>query len=94
LNALPTRAPGTAAMCKAALLGIGVTMIAKPDPLPYLESCELVLLAPNWYVDAGPISIYYASRTLLPSRTQAFVDFVVEVFQRERWPERFAGSLV
>jgi hypothetical protein len=45
-------------------------------------------------VDAGPISIYYASRTLLPSRTQAFVDFVVEVFQRERWPERFAGSLV
>ena len=82
-----------AAMCKAALLGLGVTMVAKPDALPYLERGELVRLVPNWYADAGPISIYYASRALLPSKTRVFVDFVVEVFQRQRWPERFAGSL-
>lgn len=82
-----------AAMCKAALLGLGVTMVSKPDVLPYLESGELVRLVPGWYADAGPISIYYANRTLLPSKTRAFVDFVVEVFQRERWAERFAGSL-
>ncbi|AFL51032.1 hypothetical protein USDA257_c24560 [Sinorhizobium fredii USDA 257] len=36
------------------------------------------------HADAGPISIYYASRTLLPSKTRVFIDFVSEVFQRER----------
>jgi DNA-binding transcriptional LysR family regulator len=50
-------------------------------------------LSPAWYADAGPISIYYANRTLLPSKTRVFIDFLREVFQRERWPERFAGTL-
>ena len=82
-----------AAMRAAALLGLGVTMIAKPDALPYLERGELIRLVPGWWVDAGPISIYYANRTLLPSKTRVFVDFVAEVFQREKYAERFAGSL-
>ncbi|KVK43740.1 MULTISPECIES: substrate binding domain-containing protein, partial [unclassified Agrobacterium] len=82
-----------AAMRMAALVGMGVTMIAKPDALPCLESGELIRVLPHWYADAGPISIYYANRTLLPLKTRVFVDFVVEAFQREKWPERFAGSL-
>ena len=82
-----------AAMCKAALLGLGVTLIAVPDALPHLESGELVRLLPRWYADAGSISIYYASRTLLPAKTRAFVDFLVEAFRRQRLAERFAGSL-
>ncbi|WP_245289715.1 LysR substrate-binding domain-containing protein, partial [Agrobacterium sp. JL28] len=82
-----------AAMRMAALVGMGVTMIAKPDALPYLESGDLIRVLPHWYADAGPISIYYANRTLLPLKTRVFVDFVVEAFQREKWPERFAGSL-
>ncbi len=82
-----------AAMRSAAVLGLGVAMIAKPDALPYLENGELVRLTPAWYADAGPISIYYASRTLLPTKTRVFIDFIGEVFQRERWPERFAGTL-
>lgn len=80
-------------MRAAALLGLGVTMIAKPDALPYLERGELIRLLPTWWVDAGPISIYFANRTLLPSKTRVFVDFIVEVFQRERFAERFAGGL-
>ncbi|MBY5414770.1 LysR family transcriptional regulator [Rhizobium leguminosarum] len=82
-----------AAMRSAALLGLGVAMIAKADALAYLESGELIRLIPAWYADAGPISIYYANRTLLPSKTRVFIDFLTEVFQRERWPERFAGTL-
>jgi DNA-binding transcriptional LysR family regulator len=82
-----------AAMRSAALLGLGVAMIAKADALGYLESGELIRLIPAWYADAGPISIYYANRTLLPSKTRVFIDFLTEVFQRERWPERFAGTL-
>ena len=81
------------AMCRAALLGLGVTLIAVPHALPHLESGALVRLVPQWYSDAGPISIYYATRTLLPAKTRVFVDFVVEAFRRERLAERFAGSL-
>jgi DNA-binding transcriptional LysR family regulator len=81
------------AMCRAALLGLGVTLIAVPHALPHLETGALVRLAPQWYSDAGPISIYYATRTLLPAKTRVFVDFVVEAFRRNRLAERFAGSL-
>jgi DNA-binding transcriptional LysR family regulator len=80
------------AMCRAALLGLGVTLIAVPHALPYLEAGTLVRLIPNWYCDAGPISIYYATRNLLPAKTRVFVDFVVEAFRQSRFPERFAGS--
>jgi len=52
-----------------------------------------VRLVPQWYADGGPISIHYASRTLLPAKTQVFVDFVGEAFRRDRLAERFAGSL-
>jgi DNA-binding transcriptional LysR family regulator len=81
------------AMCRAALLGLGVTLIAVPHALPHLEKRALVRLVPQWYADAGPISIYYPTRTLLPAKTRVFVDFVVEGFRRERLAERFAGSL-
>ena len=82
-----------AATCRAALLGLGVALIAVPDALPHLERGALVRLVPQWYADVGPISIYYASRTLLPAKTRVFVDFVAEAFRRDRLAERFAGSL-
>ncbi len=81
------------AMCRAALLGLGVTLIAVPDALPHLESGALMRLTPQWYGDAGPISIYYASRSLLPAKTRVFVDFLIEAVKRDRLAERFAGSL-
>ena len=82
-----------AAMREAARLGLGVALLAMPDVLPELESGALVRLVPRWYADAGAISVYYASRTLLPGKTRAFVDWVAEVFKRDRLAERFAGSL-
>jgi DNA-binding transcriptional LysR family regulator len=81
------------AMCRAALLGLGVTLIAVPHALPHLEKRALVRLVPQWYADTGPISIYYPTRILLPAKTRVFVDFVVESFRRDRLAERFAGSL-
>lgn len=82
-----------AAMREAARLGLGVALLAMPDVLPELETGALVRLVPRWYADAGAISVYYASRTLLPGKTRAFVDWVADVFKRERLAERFAGSL-
>ena len=68
-------------------------MIALPDALAHLESGKLVRLLPRWYADAGALSIYFSSRTLLPAKTRVFIDFVVDAFRRERLAERFAGSL-
>ncbi|MFC5394027.1 LysR family transcriptional regulator [Bosea vestrisii] len=82
-----------AAMREAAKLGLGIAMLAVPDVLPELENGSLVRLLPHWYSDAGAISLYYASRTLLPAKTRAFVDLVAEAFKRDRLAERFAGSL-
>lgn len=82
-----------AAMREAALHGLGVALIAVPDALRELECGDLVRLVPRWYADAGSISLYYASRTLMPAKTRVFIDFVAEAFKRERLAERFAGSL-
>jgi len=81
------------ASCRAALLGLSVTLIAMCHALPHLERGALVRLVPDWYIDGGPVSIYYASRRLLPAKIRVFVDFVVEAFKRDRLAERFAGSL-
>ena len=75
------------AMCRAALLGLDLTLIAVPHALPHLETGALVRMVPQWYSDGGPISIDHAMRTLLP------FDFVIEVFRRQRLAERFAGSI-
>jgi DNA-binding transcriptional LysR family regulator len=40
-----------------------------------------VRLLPGWYSDAGPLSLYYPSRSLLPAKTRVFVDFVMERFR-------------
>src|SRR5258706_599655 len=71
-----------------------VDLIAEGDDAAIGGGIELAPgLVPQWYADAGPISIYYASRTLLAAKTRVFVDFVVEGFRRGRLAERFAGSL-
>lgn len=82
-----------AAIREAAILGLGVALLAVSDVLSSIERGELVRLLPRWYADAGAISIYYATRALLPAKTRVFVDFVVETFERERLAERFAGSI-
>lgn len=80
-----------AAMREAAIMGIGVTLLAVPDALPALDSGRLVRLLPTWYADAGGISLYYSTRTLLPAKTRAFVDHVVDAFARGKLSDRFTG---
>ncbi len=82
-----------AAMREAALLGLGVAMLAVPDALSALEDGRLVCLVPRWYADVGATSLYYASRTLLPAKTRVFIDWVTDAFRTQRLAERFAGSL-
>jgi DNA-binding transcriptional LysR family regulator len=80
------------AMCRSALTGLGVTLIAMPHVLTHLERGTLVRVVPDWHVDAGPTSLYFASKTLLPAKTRAFVDFIVEAFQRQDLARRFSAK--
>ncbi|MFJ7283543.1 LysR family transcriptional regulator [Pseudomonas sp. NPDC099000] len=71
-----------AAMREAAILGLGVSLLVLPDVAANIQRGELVRLLPDWHADAGPISLYYPSRTLMPAKTRVFIDFVVEAFSR------------
>ncbi|WP_271408517.1 LysR family transcriptional regulator [Pseudomonas sp. Q1-7] len=82
-----------AAMREAALLGLGVALLAVPDVLPWLERGDLLRLLPQWYADAGTIALYYPSRSLLPAKTRAFIDFLVEHVRREELARRFDARL-
>lgn len=77
------------AMLQAALHGCGVAMLATLDAAQPLERGDLVRLLPSWYADAGSLSIYYPSRALVPAKTRVFVDFVSELFTRQRLAQRF-----
>lgn len=82
-----------AAMLSATVLGVGVALVPKADAQPHLEAGRLVRLLPQWYSDAGAISVYFASRSQLPAKTRVFIDFVAALAEHNRWPEQFAGSL-
>lgn len=81
-----------AAMREATRLGLGVSLIALFDVQAHLERGELIRLLPDWYADAGAISIYYASRTLISAKTRVFVDFVVDAFKSERLGVEFRAN--
>ncbi|EJM06559.1 transcriptional regulator [Pseudomonas sp. GM102] len=81
-----------AAMREAALLGLGVTLLVLPDVVANIQRGELVRLLPDWHADAGPISLYYPSRTLMPVKTRVFIDYLVEAFGRETASSFFASK--
>lgn len=79
------------AVCRGVLMELGIGLIAMPHALPHLESGALIRLLPDWYVDAGPISLYFASQKLLPAKTRAFVDFVTDGFREQKLAQRFSA---
>lgn len=80
------------AVTHSTLMGMGVGLIAMPHALPHLESGALMRLLPDWHIDAGPISLYFASQKLLPAKTRAFIDFVTEEARTKNWTKRFSAT--
>jgi DNA-binding transcriptional LysR family regulator len=80
------------AMREAARLGAGVALIALVAVLPELKRGGLIRLLPDWYADAGAISLYYATRTLMSAKTRVFVDLVVDTFKTERLDVALSAS--
>lgn len=80
------------ALCRMALMDLGVAMVAMPFVVRHLESGALRRVLPDWHADLGPISIYYASRKLLPAKTRAFVDHVTTEFRERNLAQRFSAE--
>lgn len=79
------------AACAAAEQGLGVALVSMPFALPYLSKGTLQRVLPDWYVDDGNISIYYSEHKLLPGKTRAFVDFVIEQFAEQQLARYFSA---
>jgi hypothetical protein len=62
-----------------------------PFAFASIQTGELMRLLPGWYSDAGPVSLYYASRKMLPAKTRVFVDFVVNRFRSAGFAHRVDG---
>jgi DNA-binding transcriptional LysR family regulator len=79
------------AACRAATQGLGVALVSMPFALPYLRSGALQRVLPDWYVEDGAISIYYSEHKLLPGKTRAFVDFIIEQFAEQQLARHFSA---
>jgi len=80
------------AACLAAANGLGVALVSMPQAAPYLQSGDLQRVLPDWFVDAGMISIYFAAHKLLPAKTRVFIDFVVDQCRERKWAEIFRAT--
>jgi len=90
LKAAMTMSDSEAACCASAQ-GLGIALVSMPMAVPFLDSGAVVRVLPDWYVDDGNISIYYAEHKLLPGKTRAFVDFVIEQFAEQQLGRRFSA---
>lgn len=79
------------AACEATQAGLGIALISMPNALRYLEKKTLIRVLPDWYVDMGTVSLYFAAQKLLPAKTRVFVDFVVEHFRQEKLAKRLSA---
>ncbi|EJM93530.1 transcriptional regulator [Pseudomonas sp. GM74] len=79
------------AACVTAAQGLGIALVSMPFAAGYLESGRLQRVLPDWYIDDGYTSIYYAEHKLLPGKTRAFVDFVIEQFAERGLGQRFSA---
>ncbi|WP_444756965.1 LysR family transcriptional regulator [Pseudomonas sp. A014] len=77
------------AACAAAEQGLGIALVSMPFAVPYLASKRLCRVLPDWYVDDGSVSVYYAERKLLPGKTRAFIDYLLACFEAQRLAKQF-----
>lgn len=80
-----------AAAIEAAEQGLGIAVVSMPNVVPYLDRGRLVRVLPEWYADAGALSLYFSAQKLLPAKTRAFVDFIVAHFRTQKLAQRFSA---
>jgi DNA-binding transcriptional LysR family regulator len=65
-----------------ALDGHGILIRSEWDAAKYLESGRLKIVLPEFALPSADLFVYYPSRANLPVRMRAFIDFLVEHFQK------------
>ena len=70
------------AVSEAALAGYGIALAGLSHVHAHLASGALVRLLPQWWSDAGSMSVYFPPSRLMPAKTRAFVDFVTGAMQQ------------
>jgi len=78
-------------LCNAAIAGLGIAHVPMPHALRHLQSGALARVLPEWYTEAGVISLYFAAKKLMPAKTRVFVDFIVDKFRVERYAEKWSA---
>ena len=81
------------AMCRAALLGLGVTLIACAARAAASGERRARAAGAAMVRRRGTDLDLLRQPAQLPAKTRVFVDFVVDAFRRQRLAERFAGSI-
>ena len=80
-----------AASLEAAEQGLGIAVTSMPNAEPYFANKRLVRVLPDWYADAGTLSLYFSAQKLLPAKSRAFIDFVVSHFRKHKLAQRFSA---
>ncbi|MFZ6679480.1 LysR family transcriptional regulator [Undibacterium sp. Tian12W] len=65
-----------------ALDGHGILVRSEWDLNKYLESGRLQIVLPAYTLPAADLYVYYLSRRQQPAKVRAFIDFLVEEFER------------
>jgi DNA-binding transcriptional LysR family regulator len=65
-----------------ALDGHGILIRSEWDAAKYIDSGRLRVVLPQFELPSADLFVYYASRANQPVRTRAFIDFLVEHFQK------------
>lgn len=80
------------ALCRAALMALGVAMIAVPYVERHLESGALLRLSPTGTPTLAPYPSISPARNCCPAKTRAFVDHVIAGFREQNLARRFSAE--
>ena len=78
-------------LCNAAIAGLGVAHVPIPHAIRHLQSGALIRVLPDWYTELGVISLYFAAKKLMPTKTRVFVDFIVDKFRTEQLSNKWSA---
>lgn len=72
----------TDVLLRAAVDGMGVTVMSRLLAAPYLATGALVHVLPDWIVSRYTVYAALPSRRMIPARTKVLLDFVSEHSRR------------
>lgn len=79
-------------LLEAACRGLGILFVPLFHSAPYLMDGRLVRVLPGWRHPAlVAIHVVYPTTRLVPAKTRAFIDFMVQAFQRSPWSSLAEG---